>query len=193
MSYWNPSISQREDLPVQHVLLRKWGDGLSVGHLPNSLASLLKLNDYNHVPLYVSTWGPFSGTSFVWCVQVMMYEKEMSYGVHVVRHTFYAAPRTTLDARVQDAAHQALIAFCQELWDLDSQRLSETERKYVQKNEDLQAWERVQEQKIQALQDLSFAQKGIIWSLRGQLWKLGEDVDDDQDDPALDDYDVEDY
>jgi hypothetical protein len=33
----------------------------------------------------------------------------------VVRHTFYAAPHTTLDARVQDASHQALIAFCQEL------------------------------------------------------------------------------
>jgi hypothetical protein len=63
----------------------------------------------------------------------------------------------------------------------------------VQKIDDLQAWERVQEQKIQALQDLSFAQKGIIRSLRGQLWNLGEDVDDDQDDPTLDDYDVEDY
>jgi hypothetical protein len=63
----------------------------------------------------------------------------------------------------------------------------------VQKIEDLQAWERVQEQKIQALQDLSFAQKGIIWSLREQLWKLGEDVNDDQDDQTLDDYDVEDY
>jgi hypothetical protein len=63
----------------------------------------------------------------------------------------------------------------------------------VQKIEDPQAWERVQERKIQALQDLSFAQKGIIWSLWGQLWKLDEDVDDDQDDLTLDDYDVEDY
>jgi hypothetical protein len=35
---------------VQHVLLRKWGDRLSVGHLPNSLVSLLKANSYNHVP-----------------------------------------------------------------------------------------------------------------------------------------------
>jgi hypothetical protein len=62
-----------------------------------------------------------------------------------VRHTFYAAPQTTLDAGVQDAAHQALIAFCQELRDLDSQRLSEKEKKYVQKIEVLQAWERIQE------------------------------------------------
>jgi hypothetical protein len=75
---------------------------------------------------------------------------------------FYAAPQTTLDARFQDAAYQALLALCQELQDLDSQRLSEKEKKYMQKIEYLQAWERVQEQKIQPLQDLSFAQKGII-------------------------------
>jgi hypothetical protein len=169
------------------------GDGLSAGHLPNSLASLLKANGYKHVPLYVGTWGPFSGSALVWCVQMMLYAKEMRYDICVVRHTFYAAPQTTLDARVQDAAHQALIVFCQELQDLDSQQLSEREKKYVQKIEDLQAWERVQERKIQALQDLSFAQKGIIRSLQGQLWKHGEDVDDDQDDSTLDNYDVEDY
>jgi hypothetical protein len=33
----------------------------------------------------------------------------------------------------------------------------------------------------------------MIQILRGLLRKLGEDVDDDQDDPTLDDYDVEDY
>jgi hypothetical protein len=40
---------------------------------------------------------------------------------------------------------------------------------------------------------LSFTQKGIIRSLRGQLRKIGEDVDDEQDDLTLDDYDVVDY
>jgi uncharacterized coiled-coil protein SlyX len=63
----------------------------------------------------------------------------------------------------------------------------------VQEIEDLQARGRVQEQKIQSLQALSSAQKAIIRSLRGQLWKLRQDVDDDQDDMALDNYDVEDY
>jgi hypothetical protein len=69
---------------VQHVPLKKWGDGLSAGHLPNALASLLKANGYNHTPLYVGTWGPFCGSALVWCVKVMMYEKELSYGVRVV-------------------------------------------------------------------------------------------------------------
>jgi hypothetical protein len=162
MAYWNPSIRQREDLPVQHVLLRKCGDGLSDRHLPNSLVSLLKVNGYNHMALYISTWGPFGGSAPVWCVQVMLYEKELSYGVRVIRHTFYAAPQTSLDVGVQDAAYQAVLAFCQELRDLGNQQLSEMEKAYVQKIEDLQTWERVQERKIQALQDLSFTQKGII-------------------------------
>jgi hypothetical protein len=142
---------------VQRVLLRKWGDGLSAGHLPNSLASLLKANGYNHVPLYVGTRGSFDGSAPVWYVQVMLYEKDLRYDIFVIRHMFYDAPQTTLDAGVQDAAHQALIAFCQELRDLDNQWLSEMERKYVQKIEDLQPWERVQEQKIQGLQDMSSA------------------------------------
>jgi hypothetical protein len=100
---------------VQHVLLRKRGDGLSARHLPNALEYLLKANGYNHVPLYIGTSGPFRGSAPVWCVQVMFYEKELSYGVHVIRHMYHAAPQASLDAGVQDAAHQALIAFCQEL------------------------------------------------------------------------------
>jgi hypothetical protein len=56
MVYGNLSICQQEDLQVQHALLRKWGDELSAGHLTNSLASLLKVNGYNHAPLYVGTW-----------------------------------------------------------------------------------------------------------------------------------------
>jgi hypothetical protein len=58
---------------------------------------------------------------------------------------FYAALQTTLDAGVQDAAHQCLTTLCQELRDLNSQRLSENEKVYLQKIEHLQAWERVQE------------------------------------------------
>jgi hypothetical protein len=95
----------------KHVLLRKWGDGLSARHLSNSLASLLKANGYNHVPLYIGTWGPFGGSALVRCVKVLLYEKELSYGIYMVRHTFYTAPQSTLDARIQDATHQALIAF----------------------------------------------------------------------------------
>jgi hypothetical protein len=57
----------------------------------------------------------------VWCVQVMLYEKQLSYGVHVVGHTYYATPQATLDVGVQDDVHQALTTLCQKLRDLNSQ------------------------------------------------------------------------
>jgi hypothetical protein len=44
---------------------------------------------------------------------------------------YYTTPQATLNAGVQDAASLALIALCQELRDLDSQRLSEKEKEYV--------------------------------------------------------------
>jgi hypothetical protein len=109
-----PSVYQQEDLLVQHVIMRKWGDGLSAEHLPETLASLLKMNDYNHAPLYVGTWGPFYGSAPVWCVQVMLYEKQLSYDVHVVQHLYHAALQATLDASVQDVANQALTTISQE-------------------------------------------------------------------------------
>jgi hypothetical protein len=65
-----------------------------------------------------------------------------------------------------------LIAFFQELRDIDNQRLNEKEKQYVQEIEDLQAWGRVQEQKIQSVQALSSAQKAIIQSLRGSYENL---------------------
>jgi hypothetical protein len=69
---------------VQHIILRKWGDGLCAGHLPKTLSSILKANGYNHVPLYVGTWEPFDRSTPIWCVQVTLYEKQLSYGVRVV-------------------------------------------------------------------------------------------------------------
>jgi hypothetical protein len=45
----------------------------------------------------------------------------LSYGVHVVGHTYYATPQATLDVGVQDDVHQALTTLCQKLRDLNSQ------------------------------------------------------------------------
>jgi hypothetical protein len=96
MAYWNPMIYQREDLLVQHVLLRTWGDGLSAGHLPISLVSLLVVNGYNHILLYVGTWGPFDGSAPIWCVQVILYEKELSYSIRLFNIRSMLHPRLPL-------------------------------------------------------------------------------------------------
>jgi hypothetical protein len=48
-------------------------------------------------------------------VQVVLHDKQLSYGVCVVQNMYYDAPQANLDAKVQDVAHQALTALCQEL------------------------------------------------------------------------------
>jgi hypothetical protein len=172
MAYQKPLVCRQGDLLVQHVLLRKWGDGLSAGHLAKALSCLLKTNDYNHTPLYVDTWVLIHGSVPVWCVQVMLFEKQLSYGVHVLRHPYRTTLQPTLDAGVHDATHQALIAVCHELRDLDNQQLRGKEKEYVQKIEDLQTWKRVQEQKFQTLQALNSTQEAVIQSLRGGYGKF---------------------
>jgi hypothetical protein len=105
-------------------------------------------------------------------VQVTLYEKQLSYRVRVVQHTYHSAPQATLDAGVQGAALQALTFFCQELRDLDNQQLREKE--YMQKIVDLQAWERVHERKIQELQALNYTLEAIIQSLDDNYEKFGK-------------------
>jgi DNA transposition AAA+ family ATPase len=62
----------------------------------------------------------------------------------------------------------------------------------VQKIEDIQAWEWVQELEIQVLQALKSTQEAIIQNMRGKLRRICEDEDDDLDDLTMDNYDEED-
>jgi DNA transposition AAA+ family ATPase len=62
----------------------------------------------------------------------------------------------------------------------------------VQKIEDIQAWEWVQELEIQVLQALNSTQEAIIQNMRGKLRRICEDEDDDLDDLTMDNYDEED-
>jgi hypothetical protein len=64
-------------------------------------------------------------------MQVILYVKQLNYGVHVVQHMYHATPQATLDAGVQYATHQALTALCQELRDLDNQQLRGKEKEYM--------------------------------------------------------------
>jgi DNA repair ATPase RecN len=110
-------------------------------------------------------------------VQVALYEKHLSFGVLVIHHTYYAAPSASFNEGIQDAAHQALAALCEEIRqerrDKQVRRIIE---KYTQKLEDLQAWGRSQEMKIQELQDQNAIQEAIIKELREQLEKTGQEI-----------------
>jgi hypothetical protein len=141
-------------LLAQDVVIELCSDGLTAGNLPNTLAKLLKSVGYNHAPFYLGTWGPVLGGEPVWYVQVALYEKHLSFSVLVIRHIYYAALSASFNARICDAAHQALAALCEEIYqDRHDKQVRRIIEKYTQKLEDLQAWGRSQEMKIQELQD----------------------------------------
>jgi hypothetical protein len=84
-------------LLAQEVIIKLCSDRLSVGDLPKTLTKLLKLVGYNHAPFYLGTWGPTLGGEPVWYVQVALYGKHLSFGVLVIRHTYYATPSATFN------------------------------------------------------------------------------------------------
>jgi hypothetical protein len=102
-------------LPAQDVVIELCSDGLSVADIPKTLAELLKSIGYNHAPFYLGTWGPTLRGELVWYVQVALYEKHLSFGVLMIRHTYYATPSTSFNDVIRDAAHQALVALCEEI------------------------------------------------------------------------------
>jgi hypothetical protein len=84
-------------LPAQDVVIELCSDGLSASNLPKMLTELLKSVGYSHAPFYLGTWGPVLGGELVWYVQVALYKKHLSFGVLMIRHTYYAALSASLN------------------------------------------------------------------------------------------------
>jgi hypothetical protein len=127
-------------LPAQDVVIELCSNGLNAGNLPKTLAELLMLVWYNHAPFYLGTWGPVLGGEPVWYVQVALYEEHLSFGVFMIRHTYYAAPSASFNNRIWDAAHQALTTLCEEIHqDRRDKQVRRITKKYTQKLEYLQA------------------------------------------------------
>jgi hypothetical protein len=71
---------------------------------------------------------------------VVLYEKHLSFGVLGIRHNYHATSSATFNDRIQNAAHQALVALCEEIrQDLRDKQVRRKEEKYSQMIEDLQA------------------------------------------------------
>jgi hypothetical protein len=102
-------------LPAQQVVIKLCSDGMSACGLPKTLAELLKSVGYNHAPFYIGTWGLIHGGESLWYVQVVLYEKHLSFGVLVIRRMCHATSSATFNDGIQDAAYQALVALCEEI------------------------------------------------------------------------------
>jgi DNA integrity scanning protein DisA with diadenylate cyclase activity len=75
-------------------------------------------------------------------------------------------PCLRVACHIRDAAHQALTTLCEEIHqDHRDKQVRRITEKYTQKHEDLQAWGRSQEMKIQELHDQNATQDAIIIEL----------------------------
>jgi hypothetical protein len=136
-------------LLVQDLIIELCSNRLSAEDLPKTLARLLKSVGHNHAPFYLGTWDPTLGGELVWYVLVALYEKHLSFGVLMIRHTYCAASSASFNDGIQDATHQVLVALCKEIHqDHHDKQVRRITKKYTQKLEDLQAWGRSQEMKI---------------------------------------------
>jgi hypothetical protein len=67
-------------------------------------------------------------------VQVALYEKRLSFGVLVIHHTYYAALSASFNQGIQNAAHQALVALCEEIrQESREKQVGRITEKYTQK------------------------------------------------------------
>jgi uncharacterized coiled-coil protein SlyX len=95
----------------------------------------------------------------------------------MICQSYHATPSATFNDEIQDAAHQALVVLCEEIrQDLHDKQVIRINENYTQRIEDLQAWDRAQERKIQELQDQNATQEAIIKVLREQLERTGQEV-----------------
>jgi hypothetical protein len=94
------SACEQATLLAQDVIQELCNDGMDVDTVPQLLLSLLKLNGYHHAPIYVCTMGPINRSPPMWCVQVHLYEKQLSYGCREIHHIYYTTPWTTLNAGI---------------------------------------------------------------------------------------------
>jgi hypothetical protein len=72
---------------------------------------------------------------------VALYDKHLSFGVLMIRHTYYANLSATFNDGIQDVARRALAALCKEICqDHRDKQVKRVTEKYTKKLEGLRAW-----------------------------------------------------
>ena len=84
-------------------------DGQLAGYFPRTLRTLLQSLGYGEPPLFIGTPRLLRGTTYLWHVRVVLYERSTTDRVRRTRRVIEAAaPRWTFEGGIRDAARQAL-------------------------------------------------------------------------------------
>jgi hypothetical protein len=84
-------------------------DGQNAGYFPRTLRIVLLALGYSEPPLFIGVSGLLHGNSYLWHVQVIIYERPMTDHIHRICHVVEATtPRWTFEGGMSEAAREAL-------------------------------------------------------------------------------------
>jgi hypothetical protein len=84
-------------------------DGKNPGYFLRTLRTVLLPRGYSEPPLFVGVLRLLRGTSYLWCVRVIVYERPTTNHIHRIHHMVEATtPRWTFDGGMREVAREAL-------------------------------------------------------------------------------------
>jgi hypothetical protein len=91
------------------VPMESHSDGQNAGYFPRTLQTVLLALGYSKPPLFVSVLRLFHGNSYLWRVQVIIYERPTTDHIRRICHVVEATtPRWAFEGGMREAAREAL-------------------------------------------------------------------------------------
>jgi hypothetical protein len=84
-------------------------DGQNAGYFLRTLRTVLLALGYSGPPLFISVPRLLHGNSYLWCVQVIIYERPTTDHIHRIRYVVKTTtPKLTFEGGMREAAREAL-------------------------------------------------------------------------------------
>jgi hypothetical protein len=84
-------------------------DGQNAGYFPRTLWTVVLALGYSESPLFIGVLRMLHGNSYLWCVQVIIYERPTTDHIHRIRHLVETTtPRWTFEGGMRVVAQEAL-------------------------------------------------------------------------------------
>jgi hypothetical protein len=85
-------------------------DGQNAGYFSRTLRTVLLALGYSEPPLLISVLRLLHGNSYIWCVQVIIYERPTTDRIRRIRHVVETTtPRWTFEGSMREAGREALV------------------------------------------------------------------------------------
>jgi hypothetical protein len=91
------------------VPTESYSDGQNAGYFPRTLQTVLLALGYSEPPLFIGVLRLLRGSSYLWHVRVIIYERPTTDHIHRIHHMVEATtPRWTFEGGMREAAREAL-------------------------------------------------------------------------------------